>query len=40
MHVLARGKVRLADDAPVFAFDPITRRVGDRLVHPKDVEAA
>jgi len=39
IHVLARGKGRLADDAPVFGFDPITRRLGERLLHPVDFAA-
>lgn len=36
IHVLARGKRRLADDAPVFAYFPLTNRFGARLQHPRD----
>lgn len=31
IHVLARGKGRLPDDAPLFAFDPTVQRMGARL---------
>ena len=30
MDVLARGKGRLSDDAPLFVFDPTVQRMGAR----------